>query len=174
MRYIAGLEGRQAFPSCRTEAGAEVCITRAAPQQELGTNGAGLSCPEEEYGSRGTHWGLLGGIFPLQEASIGLTTTTNFPPKSLFSGIFSGMVVSGQAPPPPPAPAHALLFLTSPAWLSSKAQHEAVTVKEPCTFLKLRLQASPVWPLNCIPMLLGIVCSGLPARALLQRRGAPS
>lgn len=74
-----------------------------------------------------------------------------------------------RAAPPP----HALIFLTSPAWLSSKAQHEGVTVKVPCTFLKLRLQASPVWPLNCIPMLLGIVCSGLPARALLQRRGAP-
>lgn len=85
------------------------------------------------------------------------------------SSLVSSLVWSFQGSPAP----HALLFLTSPAWLSSTAQHEAVTVKEPCTFLKLRLQASPVWPLNCIPMLLGIVCSGLPARALLQRRGAP-
>lgn len=152
---------------------------RTVPQQELGSDMAGLSYPEKYRRSRGAHWGLLGGIFLLQYGNIGratffLNTPQTFLPKGLFSGIPCS---PSTVPGPPPC---ALLFLTNPACppklslrpISYRVHPQGVTVKAACSFLKLLLPESPVWPLRPRQWC-WVVCSGLSARGLLQRRGAP-
>lgn len=138
---------------------------------------AGLRHPEKYRRSRGTHWGLLGGIFLLQYGSIGFATVNpNTPQTFLPKGLFSGIPCPSSTAPRPPILCPAIPDLSC---LSSKAQ--------PDTYLLLGASSGchcqaglflAQAPATCMSSLrpwqcCWAVCSGLSARGLLQRRGAP-